>query len=443
MKYCMMGLKVDPKPPSLRDTREAIMIAVLEHPTIEAKYGRYKGGSPNIPVEEWPDQGMVRREHYPWNNVYPGPNRSSDENLMVLNRYMEDVAPKLEVRVTELPDLSGYAASKDSVTRQLGVFAKEDIHPGEIILQERSMLTANNRLHDTLCDACSCDLPDTASSGTVGCDDCEAVFCSKECYDRAIKLYHPAICDRDVDSIARDVEPAQAADSLYLLLLLRTLAMAHHTADPALSQFPVRYVWGDYHNMSLDSNFKPLQDLPDEDPFLGFPRTLPWDFNTNVVQPFNMLMKMDADFFQEPEEFDVWIFNTLFAKYRGTASARLSGNGGGRIRGPEVSAVHPLWCLANHDCDPNVKWEWGGLMEFQCREERVEWVREEPVEGGTTTTRKTVRKAGIKKGEEILSHYCDINLPVHERRAWAAGALGGACRCDRCKWEAGETTTAS
>lgn len=46
--------------------------------------------------------------------------------------------------------------------------------------------------------------------------------------------------------------------------------------------------------------------------------------------------------------------------------------------------------------------------------------------------------AGIKAGEEILSHYCDIQLPVGERRGWAAGALGGMCRCVRCEWEAGE-----
>lgn len=42
---------------------------------------------------------------------------------------------------------------------------------------------------------------------------------------------------------------------------------------------------------------------------------------------------------------------------------------------------------------------------------------------------------GIKKGDEILSHYCDIELKVKERREWAAGALGGVCVCDRCVWE--------
>jgi len=46
------------------------------------------------------------------------------------------------------------------------------------------------------------------------------------------------------------------------------------------------------------------------------------------------------------------------------------------------------------------------------------------------------RKGGIKKGEEILNHYCDIDLPVMERREWAAGSLGGWCMCARCRSEA-------
>lgn len=60
-------------------------------------------------------------------------------------------------------------------------------------------------------------------------------------------------------------------------------------------------------------------------------------------------------------------------------------------------------------------------MKLWCREERI---------GG--------RKGGIKKGEEILNHYCDISLPVQDRREWAEGSLGGWCMCERCRREAGE-----
>ena len=47
-------------------------------------------------------------------------------------------------------------------------------------------------------------------------------------------------------------------------------------------------------------------------------------------------------------------------------------------------------------------------------------------------------RGGIKKGEEILNHYTDIELKVKDRREWAKGSLGGFCMCNRCKREAGE-----
>ena len=143
-----------------------------------------------------------------------------------------------------------------------------------------------------------------------------------------------------------------------------------------------------------------------------------------------MLEKMDIDIFANPQ-YDVWVFNTLYAKFRGTASARLSGLGGRTIRGPEVSAVLPMWCLANHSCDPNVSWEWGGSIKFWASEKKVAWRK-----GGREVKRS---EAGIKKGEEVLNHYCDVELPVKERREWARGALGGDCRCQRCTWETNET----
>ena len=88
--------------------------------------------------------------------------------------------------------------------------------------------------------------------------------------------------------------------------------------------------------------------------------------------------------------------------------------------------MHPMWCLANHSCDPNVTWEWAGSIEFKVREERAQW---EGKEGRTN-------EAGIRKDQEVLNHYTDVRLPVQGRRDWAYGALGGNCMCERCVWEA-------
>lgn len=377
--------------------------------------------SPYSHASSWPDTGLVRRELYPWNNLEP--DRLAE--LPNLNAMLARVAPKLEVRVVELPDLTtGSDGEPLPTVKQLGVFAKQHIPPAETVLRERSMLTANNKLQDSLCDACSADLPDIRSaqaSDLAFCSDCQVVFCSKTCMEEAVKSYHLALCDRDVEAIAKDLPATEAANSLYSLLLLRALAMAQTQQCHPLELMEVKYIWGDFHNSRVESFSEARNAL----------KSLPFNFESNIRLPFHILEKMDIDLFAN-QQYDVWVFNTLYAKFRGTASARLSGLGG-RARGPEVSAVHPMWCIANHSCDPNVSWEWGANIEFKTREERVVWK-------GPHGERIEKNQAGIAKDEEVLNHYCDVDIPVSERREWARGALGGNCQCERCKWEAGEVS---
>jgi len=63
-------------------------------------------------------------------------------------------------------------------------------------------------------------------------------------------------------------------------------------------------------------------------------------------------------------------------------------------------------------------------MRFWARDRLVDWKGRDPCKG-----------PGLKKDEEVFGHYCDIRLPVKERREWAVGALGGDCMCARCVWE--------
>jgi len=230
----------------------------------------------------------------------------------------------------------------------------------------------------------------------------------------AQEVYHQAVCDRDVDAIAKDVSTSEAIDSLYFLIVMRALAMAETQSLNPLDLADIKYIWGDFNDVS------PLQDDIFKE-HVDMPRTLPWNFKTNVILPLQTLEKMDINIFED-HRFDTWILNTIFAKVRGTASARPGPDGK-----PEVGAVHPMWCLANHSCDPNVKWEWEGTMKFWVMDQRVDWY------GKHGRVKKN--EPGLKEGQEVFGHYCDLELNVTERREWAAGALGGACMCERCVWE--------
>ncbi|KAF2095536.1 hypothetical protein NA57DRAFT_67915 [Rhizodiscina lignyota] len=381
----------------------------------------------DIGVQALPESGLVRRELYPWNDHEP--DRFAEETLNFLNEWMQDAGPKLEVRATALPVLSPNASgsSESSVTRQFGVFAKDELKPGETVLLETSLLTANSRLHGDFCDACSATLPSIANAptssidsrtNTVCCDECDdAVFCSQSCLEMAQETYHPAVCGRDISAIARDVPPVEVADALYSLLLLRAMAMSETQDIHPLDVKEVKYLWGDFCSRSPWDIFN--QDSTNAHGSL--PRALPFSFKYQILMPLNMLEKMDVNIFDNGGRFDTWVLNTLYSKFRGTASARQGHDGR-----PDVSAVHPLWSLANHSCDPHGTWEWEGKMKFWVKPERAQWL-------GKPVGDK--RQAGVQKGKEVMNHYCDVDLDVRERREWAAGALGGVCKCERCLWE--------
>lgn len=403
--FCLRGLSIAKDDEDLNQRKDYVLLMAKRRLKVE-----------EVNIGDLPDQGVVRREVYPWNTHEP--DRFSQESLDILTKELMFCAPKVEVRVTELPIL--LEAYKDSdnygatpTIKQLGLFAKEDIAPGEELLHEISLLAANNVLKDSLCDACSSKLPELSiDSEVVACPDCDDImFCNADCLERAQESYHPAVCDKDIDTIAKDPDPKEKPFALYLLLLGRALAMSETQEVHPLDLKEVKYIWGDFLPSSV--NAVPLSPASEPPPIW----TLPFSFSGNISGPLHLLEKMDIDVFASIDQYDLWIFNTLYAKFRGTASARVNPRNGH----PEVAAVHPLWCLANHDCDPNVSWEWGARMKFWARKSRI---------GG--------KEGGIKKGEEILNHYTDIDLKVKERREWAMGSLGGFCMCDRCKREAGE-----
>lgn len=74
------------------------------HDTLLSKLRLHFNSTENfdtVSVEEYPDKGAVRRELYPWNQHEP--DRFASDVLTSLNEDMKQIAPKLEVKVAELP----------------------------------------------------------------------------------------------------------------------------------------------------------------------------------------------------------------------------------------------------------------------------------------------------------------------------------------------------
>jgi tetratricopeptide (TPR) repeat protein len=238
LSFCERGLAMVPHNRELQEIREYIEQV--------ARRRLRKGPEEALEINSLPDRGVVRREVYPWNTHEP--DRFAEESLSFLNERLAGMAPKCEVKVSSLPMLLDGESSTDSydiipTCNQLGLFAKEDIGPGEPVLEEYSLLTANNRHKESACDACGTELPPLASSSkAVSCPECyDTIFCDEFCSEQAQGQYHPAVCDKDVDSIAKDPDAGDIDQSLYLLLLARLLAMSTHQEIHPLEIKEIKY----------------------------------------------------------------------------------------------------------------------------------------------------------------------------------------------------------
>ena len=373
------------------------------------------------------------------------PDRSSSDTIDVLNEPLKPVAPALEVRSVELPVLDGSGESgrlstgikPTSSTRnsrqhhplassiQLGLFAKTDLSTASMIHREPSVLTAVRPLHASLCHNCGVNISGALPNcfeKPIGCPSCAdgAVFCSQACLDIARTKYHNVTCCiEDIEPLGRNESSQHPSEDLYFLLLVRAFAMSLSQNTHPLQLREVKYLWGDFRHQPESEH--------------QAHRSLHFTFQHNIVLPFRLLSilsevhsEMSPFSSRGLEWYDTWVVQTLYAKFRGVASARQSTWDGK----PEVAAVHPLWCLANHSCAPNVEWDWGRDRVFHVRDRPVHWGDDKRMSRGDWK--------GIAAGQEILSHYCDVELPVKERKEYMLGSLGGECRCERCTWEGGQ-----
>ena len=423
--------------------------------------------------------GASRREIYPWSTYEP--DRNSPESVLEINQYLSKIAPNLEAKVTELPALDSSGNTIDEKWYQLGLFAKQDLQPGEEILHEKSILTAIRPLDAAICDACGQELEGISFDEIRQCDgeDCDITFCSQDCKERAVKGYHrpyleqdetddddendsqdededtenspnhttttnedqqstntedttnsntttnpaPFCSNTDLQTIGRPLSPPDSTTAewdLYFLLLTRTISMSITQNIHPLLLPETKYLWGSF-TPSPFSSVPTTSTTTPHNPH-AYIRTLPFSLSHTITQPLDFFTILNIPPYSPLwlSLFDSWILQTLFSKFRAVANATQSTFDGL----PETASVHAGWCLANHDCAPNVRWTPSGVRRF--------FVVDDDENGGGGDGNESGKRKGIKRGEEVYSHYTDVRLPVKERRERLRGVLGGLCRCGRC-----------
>ena len=104
MELCLRGIQTLKRVPAFDTTGLDDTVGLIRrraHACCKKEYANVEFEP--IPPSEWPEQGSVRREVYPWNDREA--ERFSDASLRIMNDKMHEVAPKLAVRVTDLPIL--------------------------------------------------------------------------------------------------------------------------------------------------------------------------------------------------------------------------------------------------------------------------------------------------------------------------------------------------
>ncbi|KAF8473393.1 hypothetical protein BDZ91DRAFT_400401 [Kalaharituber pfeilii] len=454
-------------------------------------------------------RGVSRREVYPWNHYEP--DRFSPDMLYKINQYMAQCCigtgergPWCEVRCVDLPLLRADGERSSRTVKQLGVFALRDIPAGlpalgpdessHPYLSEPTNLIAwtsgsgsGNR--GSRCEFCTAPLNGKKDT-FVGCDKCEenyilTAFCV-ECKQKAMDLYHPAVCGQDWEWLHReavkgagedfdesaDLEQIYDDSAVYGLLLQKAWAMAIVQGIHPLEIPEVVYLYGAGNRrtryLHLDSR---VQDWSGErganegeggDQEEDF---VPFDFHQNVVVPHLILEGLGIDIVPYPPirqgptdldyedcssviqplrdpvlaltHFDTGTSTlTLLNKFKGVASlTRHVDNSVYPAVETLIPAIHPLYSLSNHSCDPNVHWTVNlkGNMCFRALSAAHKfWYKGKKWEGNDTW------HGGIREGEQIRNCYVDPGLGVVERRNRIWGIMGGACVCDRCVGEDGE-----
>lgn len=188
--------------PRLRVTR---LVRVFEH-VLQAQ----QSSPEDIP--EMIKRGAVDRVPYPWINP---------EELRRGNKAVKKA--KMKFGTFSSNATLGPSSVDGAKSDSLGVFARQNITQGELIMTDKSGFTVRNAQDGSKCWACS----EPLSHNAVPTDCCKARFWTEPCKSEAMKTYHRALCGKDFNWLYEASENADLlSNDMIPLLLMKVLATA-------------------------------------------------------------------------------------------------------------------------------------------------------------------------------------------------------------------------
>lgn len=320
--------------------------------------------------------GAVLTIHYPWMQTFH--RRRSQTIINEVNEEFYFNFGTCRLEKSSIP--RSQTVTHARITPQfLGVFATRDLEPRECILIDRTSTGACST--DMGCEDCFGKLMANANFTALCCND---TFCSEDCYRRAWRTYHKAVC---------------CVDFSWLLLPAKGLVESGAAMRPLLMcRYLSACVQNGEEEHPLDhSLIARLQSQTNEGHLDVF------TFEETIVKPIQILQHLGVDVYANPN-FDTWVIHTIWT--------RLANNKQAYRRVPQgwIESVSPLLPFFNHSCEPNI----------EC------------VNDGSSTVRVHTRRR-IKKGEELFDSYIDVeSMPVERRQDALRPLFGGPCRCVKC-----------
>ena len=175
-------------------------------------------------IQRTMELGGVERISYPW--IDP-------EELKRGNKAVKKVKAKFETSSSNAT--LGLSSVGSTTCDNFGVFARQDIPRGDLIVTDKSAFTVLNVQLIPNCWACSEPLGEIVIS--MSC--CKVMFCTESCKIEAMNTYHGVLCGKDFRWLYKASKDAyELSNEMIPLLLMKVLATAvQQNAKPLKGMF--------------------------------------------------------------------------------------------------------------------------------------------------------------------------------------------------------------